>query len=189
MHHRPVIERDAAWFEARAVEALFGRGLGRPLPPRLHRRLRELGVDLSRPLLPAYARRTVEAALEVAAEELAPGHAPPRAHRLLGERLARGFVTSVRARAIVTAARAFGTERSIARAAGSHPTPTNFMHLKLTREHAGRYLVHLTWRPPFPELIEGICAGLLVALGAHAVQVEPREGPVDATVLALQFQP
>ena len=183
------MERDAAWFEARAVEALFGRGLGRPLPSRLHRRLREVGVDLSRPLLPAYARRTIEDALEVAAEELAPGHEPPRAHRLLGERLARGFVTSLKARALVAAARAFGPERSIARAAGSHPTPTNFMQVRLIREDAGRYLVHLTWRPPFPELLEGICAGLLVALGAHAVQVEPRESAADATVLALRFRP
>lgn len=189
MQHRRVMERDAAWFEARAVEALFVRGLGRPLEPRLARRLRECGVDLSRPLLPAYPRATIEGALEVVAEELSPGTEPGAAHRRLGERLVRGFLTSLKARALVAAARAYGPERTVARAVGRHPTPTNFLEVRLVRQGPGSYQALLTWQPPHPALLEGMAAGLLVALGAKGVGVEALPEATHATRLSLRFEP
>ena len=54
---------------AHAVEALFGRALRGQVTERLKARLRQAGLDLDRPLLPAYPIAVWIAALEISVSE------------------------------------------------------------------------------------------------------------------------
>jgi uncharacterized protein (TIGR02265 family) len=74
------------------VEGLFLVGLRSQRTPGFDARLKLLGIDLQRPLLPAYPRETWAHALRLAAEQLWPGLSLEDAHYALGQCLVAGYV-------------------------------------------------------------------------------------------------
>ena len=56
-----------------SVEALLVRGVGNKLTPSLQDKLRSLGFDVSRPLLPAYPLDKWQEAVDLVAQDLYPG--------------------------------------------------------------------------------------------------------------------
>lgn len=95
----------------KVVEAIFVRALDGQIPRTALARLRELGLDLGRPLRPAYPMPVVEAALAAVAQSLSPGRPAADAHRELGRRVVLGFRETWRGRALVHAGRVLGPAR------------------------------------------------------------------------------
>ena len=74
-----------------AVESLYRQALKGRLSEVLKLRLRHAGLDLNRPLLPAYPRRVWVRALELTAEELYPGLEREEAMARLGASFIEGY--------------------------------------------------------------------------------------------------
>ena len=72
-----------------AVESLYRQALKGRLSEVLKLRLRHAGLDLNRPLLPAYPRKVWVRSLELTAEELYPGLEREEAMERLGQRPAQ----------------------------------------------------------------------------------------------------
>ena len=169
----------ARTFDAKVLEALFVRGLDGQLSKRARRRLEDAGLDLQR--IPIQAtREQVLGWLAIAAEELEPGVESALAHRRLGERLVRGFTGGWRTRAALVAARAAGTERTLARLVGKHRAPSNFLSLDFTREGPGAYALGMNLDAPHPELLVGLVQAALAELGADGAEVHlASRGPAE----------
>lgn len=96
----------------RSFEALFVHALARP--PRLERRLRDLGVELDH-LQPQYPISSWRSAIELARKELFPERSEEEALAELGRLVVRGFSETLVGRVFAAAARVLGPERVMVR--------------------------------------------------------------------------
>lgn len=101
------------WF-SNVVEAIFVRGLGDQLTPRLHKELLELGIDVDR-LQPAYPITVMKRALQMATQRLFPSEAEDEALRQLGALSMRGYAQTLIGQAVVEILKIIGVRRSLLR--------------------------------------------------------------------------
>ncbi|OJH34801.1 DUF2378 family protein [Cystobacter ferrugineus] len=110
--HLPARER---WVFEHTVDGLFRIALrGRLSAPALQA-LSEVGVDLSRPLLPAYSSETWARALRIAAADSFPGQPPEVSWCRLGQEVINGLVHTLVGNAMVSVASLLGPLRFLRR--------------------------------------------------------------------------
>lgn len=95
------------------LEALFVRGLAGRLNAEAKAELRALGLDLDRPLLPAYPADVLVRGTELAARHCYPGKPLREAYFLLGERAVLGMEETFVGRTQVAFARLVGPMRAL----------------------------------------------------------------------------
>jgi hypothetical protein len=100
---------------ASVVEGLLRHGLQGQLTPRLKERLRQIGVDVDRPLLPAYPVPLWFYCLRAIVDEVYPGQPLEPAFRDLGTRMTEGYGRTVLGRALYMLARLQGPRRMVLR--------------------------------------------------------------------------
>jgi uncharacterized protein (TIGR02265 family) len=110
---------------ATSIESLFVRGLRLSYGAR--EELRRMGLDVDRPLLPAYPLATWEAALRVATRDVFFGRAPEEARFELGRQMLRRYESTMVGRAIATSARLIGPRRTLERMAQNTRTANNYV--------------------------------------------------------------
>jgi uncharacterized protein (TIGR02265 family) len=112
------------------VEAMFVRGIGARMTPRLRARLAEARLDLDR-LLPAYDYPTWERTLALAVEELFPPGDVRAAYHVLGEWMMDGYFTTFMGKALLHVVRVVGTRRTVERMRTSFRSGNNYTETRL----------------------------------------------------------
>jgi uncharacterized protein (TIGR02265 family) len=159
---------------AQAVDALFVRSLGPHLTREGRVRLKEVGLDLSEPLRPAYSVEQWKSFLRVAAPDVFPGVTQEVAYRALGERHHQGLRQTAVGRASMALVTKLGPRRSLERMAHHVRAGNNFNEVRMEEvgdTHATLWLKEVTADNPY-----FACGFLLEALrmsGASCAGVEP----------------
>lgn len=108
------------------VESVFQRALKDDLTPSLVARLRAMGLDLERKLLPAYPVTLWNAVLEETVKTLSPTQPVPEAARRLGERMIEGYRSTLVGQAVLAMARVLGPRRALLRSRQNWRSGNNY---------------------------------------------------------------
>ncbi len=153
------------------MEGFFVRGLAGRVSPMLRERLRTVGLDLDRRLLPAYPFDTWCSCVRLAAESLHPELPQPEAYRLLGERMVDGFRETLMGRAQFSVLQLLGPQRVLHRAQQSFRSGNNYTEVRVTALGSGRQVVWMN-EPGFTRyVVQGALAAGLRASGAADPEV------------------
>ena len=114
-----------------SVESVFQRALGGEVPPALQDRLRKLGLDLSKPLLPAYPVPLWNQVLELTVATLSPGEPVDRAACLLGERMMHGYRATLVGQAVLAMAKLIGPKRALKRSRQNWRSGNNYSEVEV----------------------------------------------------------
>ena len=159
---------------AQAVEALFVRALGPRLSREGRARLKEVGLDLSEPLRPAYTLEQWKGFLRVVAPEAFPAAPPDVAYFGLGERYHQGLRHTAVGRASMALVTKLGPRRSLERVPHHVRAGNNFNEVRLEEvgpDSATLWMRDVTADNPF--FACGFLAETLRTSGAGDVRVEP----------------
>ena len=114
------------------VEGLFVRGLSGKVSPRLKEQLRQEGLDLDRPLLPAYPLATWMRCVALTAKTMHPDMPEEVAWRMLGERMIDGYRDTMMGRAMLGVLKLLGPKRMLSRAQHGFRTGNNYTEVRVT---------------------------------------------------------
>lgn len=114
------------------IEGLFMRGLTGQVTPRLKEKLRQAGLDLSRPLLPAYPVDVWMRCIGLTAQELYSTTPDTEAWRRLGERMVEGYRETVMGSAMFTLLKILGPRRTLERAQKNFRSGNNYTEVRFT---------------------------------------------------------
>jgi len=159
---------------AQSVEALFVRALGPHLTPEARRRLREVGLDLSEPLRPAYPVEQWRTFLRTAAPDVYPGSPPQVAYFGLGERYVQGYRQTAVGRASMAFIAHMGPKGTLGRVSHGARAGNNFNEVRveeLGNRSATLWMKDVTADNPF--FACGFLAETLRGSGATDIRVEP----------------
>jgi uncharacterized protein (TIGR02265 family) len=154
------------------MEGFFVRGLSGRVSPMLKERLRTVGLDLDRRLLPAYSFDTWCSCVRLAAESLHPELPQPEAYRLLGERMAEGFRQTLMGRAQFNVLQLLGPRRVMHRAQQSFRSGNNYTEARLRELTPDMLEIWMNEPGPTRYLIQGALLVGLRASGAADPRVE-----------------
>ncbi|HEX8435892.1 DUF2378 family protein [Archangium sp.] len=152
------------------IEGLFRFSLRNRLSAPAWQALREVGLDLSKPLLPAYTHETWRRALELTVVDLYP--ALPRAEgwRNLGREVVNGMVHTLMGRAMVGVARLLGPLRSLRRFNNTLRSADNYVESRLTELSPTSCEVWLNEVMDQPSYYQGVIEACLTLAGARDIQ-------------------
>jgi uncharacterized protein (TIGR02265 family) len=166
-----------------SVESLFVHALGGRLDATVREELRRLGLDLDRPLLPAYPVRTWEAALVLAGRTLFPQVTPAEARFELGRLMIAHYDDTVLGKAVVAMGRLIGPRRTLERMTRNIRTSNNYVQSTLEELPGGELRMTSSVLPEFrtqlPDMAwehsgaftRGLVTGILDKLGVEGYQV------------------
>lgn len=120
-------------FFASAFEALYIRALGEQLTPKLKDELRKVGLDVEKPLQPAYPFEVWYQSLLLTATSLHPGVSREEAVERIGVTFLEGFQRTLIGAAVLQFARVIGVERSLVRMDRNTRTSSNVFVSKVER--------------------------------------------------------
>ncbi|MDQ3263688.1 MAG: DUF2378 family protein [Myxococcota bacterium] len=156
---------------APTVEGLV-RGVGAQLNGTTKSELRELGIDLDRPLKPGYPAVMWHRALEVIARDVCPGLEASEAHFRLGSRTVYGLDDTLVGKAMLAMIRLIGPRRTLLRLPTSAKIGTNFVGLTLTELAPNDF--ELVSRPfmGYAEVMQGSVHAVIEISGAPNPRVD-----------------
>lgn len=159
------------------IEVLFRKTLAAHLTPSIEARLREVGLDLSKPLDPAYPFRIFDDALEIVATQGMPHLEKSVALRRIGEMQVDSFAETFLGKATFQFLKLLSRERFLDRMTKSWRQANNFVDAKFTTQPDGSIIVRINDVGRFPEVIEGVLhAGFKAAGHIANVETGAREG-------------
>ena len=156
---------------ASVVEGLLRHGLHGRLTPHLKERLRQIGVDVDRPLLPAYPVPLWFYCLRAIIEELYPGRDAEAAFRDLGARMTAGYGRTLVGRALYMLARLQGPRRMVLRLPHMLGSGDNYTRAEVVERGPCHFEMRMNSALEAPGYAEGIIEALLQLAGAQAPQV------------------
>jgi uncharacterized protein (TIGR02265 family) len=172
---------------AHSVEGLFVRALGE-VPPGLQERLRGIGIDLGKKLLPAYPVRVWNEVLVATAETIYPGEPLARSGRKLGERMMEGYRATLVGQAVLALAKIIGPRRALLRSRQNWRSGNNYSEVKV--EELGPTDFRLTFNEASISrwVSQGLlCSGLTFA-GAKETSVELESFTDDEVVYRITWK-
>jgi uncharacterized protein (TIGR02265 family) len=152
-------------------ESLFSRELRALITPSLDAALKQLGVHLDKPFLPAYPIETWTAVVELLARELYPQDSPQSAQWKLGRSTIEGFTHTIIGKAAFGFLRLIGPVRSVERAARSYANTNNYTKVELKRIGDTAFEFKLNEKHTLPEYDMGVVEAVLEHVGAKMPQV------------------
>lgn len=161
---------------AQTFEGLF-RSVQTRLTPALQQGLKQRGVDLTRPLLPAYSHEVFTEVMLYLAAQLHPLIEEDEAVTLLGRGFMEGFGETMIGRAMLAAMRLIGPRRTLERVSRQFRAGNNFTETKLTPVNERTFELWIN-EVRLPGWYIGIVSrGLELAGGAQVkVEIIGREG-------------
>ena len=160
-----------------AVEGLFHVGLKGQVTPPLQTRLREAGLDLSRPLMPAYPRAAWNHFIQVTAESLWPDAPLDRAYHSLGRHLLLGYSRTLMGGAIIRLLRLIGPRRTLDRMTQNFRSGGNYNLCRVTEVGPREVLFWLNEPTIHPSYVAGIIDMTLELVGVQQrdIQVQTKD--------------
>lgn len=171
------------------VEGLFVRGLAGKLGPGVVAQLRALGLDVEKPLRPAYSRRVINDAVGLVASALYPGLPVDEAWYRVGKFVALGVKNMTLGGATLALLRILGPVRTLHRLARTFRTTNNYMHVELTQRGPGDFALELTPSNAQPRYMQAVIEDMLEHAGAKdlAVTVAEHDAAQERAVYAVRF--
>jgi len=163
------------------------RALGRAPTDPEKRALRELGIDLDRPLEPAYPAVAFAKAVEFVARARSPGLSEAEAYRELGERFFEGYTQTLIGRATGQVLKVIGVRRSLARMERSFRNGNNYMRSHSEDLGSGRVRLYFDHILEQPEYLRGIVLSGGRYVGAKAFVVDLVESGPNRCVLEVRW--
>lgn len=150
---------------ANSIEGLFIRGVGPQLTPEIRTELRKVGIDVEKPLLPAYPSQTYQRAIDVLVTHLHPKLSVGEAQFKLGERAVFGVTDTFVGRSGIAFAKLIGTKRSLMRFPVSSMSSTNFA--KMEAREVGPQSIEIVTCPidGHIEFLKGCVSAVVVLTG------------------------
>jgi uncharacterized protein (TIGR02265 family) len=153
------------------VDSLFNGVLGDRVTPQLRERLRQAGLNLSRPVLPAYQLHQFEAFLEVTAHELYSDVPFDDALFSLGEAQVDAFARTLVGRAAFSFMRMVGVRRSLEQITCSWRNANNFVRTRVHEPSPGTLEVWVNEVGRQPQVIHGTLSRTLHLISSQSYQV------------------
>lgn len=155
-----------------SVEALLIRGVGDQLSDEVRAQVSEMGIDLSRPLLPAYSIDVWNRVVDHIAMALHPERSMAEAQYELGQSTVYGFERTTLGKAMVAVSKLIGPRRALLRFAGSSRSSNNYSYME-AREISPTE-IELTAAPfeGHPEYVQGCLCALIDLTGGKNGEVE-----------------
>lgn len=148
------------------------------MSPAIEAQLRVFGLDLSKPLEPAYPMAVFDSAMEVVALK-GMAHLEKRAAlRKIGELQVESFVATFLGRATFQFLKLLSRERFLTRMTKSFRQANNFIESRVTPRPDGSIAVHINDVGRFPEVFEGVLQAAFAAAGHQARVTEGRRDGV-----------
>jgi uncharacterized protein (TIGR02265 family) len=157
---------------AQTFEGLFHRAYKGQVTPALRERMRAHGVDLDRPLQPAYPVEAWNAALLETARALHPDLPLEAAYQKVGERFLEGFGETLIGSAMMALLRTVGYRRALARMERNFRTGNNYIRSHMVERGPTEVDVHFEDMREPPGFFTGIFLAGARMTGAQGVRVE-----------------
>ena len=152
------------------VEGLFNQALRKAMTIKCRRALAVAGIDLDRPLLPAYPNETWEECLRIAAQMLF-GSEGSAAYNAMGELFIEGFQHTVLGSAIFGSAKLAGVRRSMQRTF-KFRTTNNVTAVTAREVSPTSVEIRYLGIGAIPEFTQGCLGKIMTVLGARSPNVE-----------------
>ncbi|MBZ4420374.1 DUF2378 family protein [Myxococcus sp. RHSTA-1-4] len=162
------------------VEGLLQHGLHGQVSPRLKQRLKQVGVDLDRPLLPAYPVPLWAHCLNIVVEETYPDLPREEGFRLLAEAHVQGYGRTVIGRAVYGVMRLLGPRRLVQRLPQTLRATDNYTEAELLERGPTTYEMRMNSALDAPGYAEALFEAMLRVGGAESPGVTRIH--VDASV-------
>ncbi len=153
------------------LEGLFIRGLGPKVDESLKSRLAALGLDLRKPLLPAYPRAVVNACINETASTLYPTLSAPDAWYQVGKHVTVGIGNTLMGSAVLSLVRLVGPKKSVQRMPRTFSGTNNYMQVTLRELGPSRYELDLTPSNEQPSYMQAVIEDILNHAGARDLRV------------------
>jgi uncharacterized protein (TIGR02265 family) len=164
------VKREDRKVLVQVVEGLLRHGVGERVTPRLRERLRQVGLDLDRPLLPAYPAAQWMHCLHIIVEELYPGRPREEAFRQLAANHVEGYGRTLVGRALLRLLKLLGPRRTVRQMAQALRSTDNYTEVRLTELGPCGYEMWMNSVLDAPGYAEALFVGFLRVSGAE----EPR---------------
>jgi uncharacterized protein (TIGR02265 family) len=142
------------------VQGLFSRAFPKGVPVSLKEKLRVAGVDLDKPLLPAYSVETWIRCIQLSAPVAFPDELPSMAWHKLGEQMIDGYQETMIGRAMFASLRLLGPRRMLQRARRNFRSGNNYTDVLFTDVSETEMDL---WFNETNEVLRHFTAGLVVA--------------------------
>ncbi|AKQ69539.1 hypothetical protein A176_006451 [Myxococcus hansupus] len=169
------------------VEGLLEHGLRGRVSPRLKHRLRQAGIDLDRPLLPAYPVPLWMQCLNVIVEESFPGLSREDAFRQLAERHIEGYGRTLVGRAVYGVMRLLGPRRLVQRLPQTLRATDNYTEVELLEQGPTTFTMRMNSVLDAPGYAESLFESLLRLGGAEAPRVSRTHVAADSTTYLITW--
>jgi uncharacterized protein (TIGR02265 family) len=167
---QPAVRVEDRMVFSTAVEGLLRHALRGQVSPKLRERLYLLGLDIDRPLLPAYPVAVWEKCLRVIVEETYPGVPPEDAFRQLAERHVDGYGQTLVGRAVFRVMRLLGPRRFMQRMPQMLRSSDNYTEAELEEQGPTTYEMRMNSVLDLPGYSEALFESLLRVSGAESVR-------------------
>ncbi|WP_368670410.1 TIGR02265 family protein [Myxococcus sp. AM011] len=156
------------------VEGLIQHGLQGRISPRLKTRLSQVGLDVDRPLLPAYSVLMWQQCLRVIAEETWPGMSLEESFRRLAAAHVEGYGRTLIGRAVYGVMRLLGPRRLVQRMPQTLRGTDNYTEVELVEKGPTTYEMRMN------SVLD--CPGYSESLFEHMIRVGGGESPQVTTL-------
>lgn len=160
------------------LDRLFNEVLAGKITPELQQALRDVGLDLSRPLLASYPVEVHEKCMELVAQHLYRGIPQEVALQTLGELQVDAFARTLVGRATLAAMRLFSVRMALDRLTKAWRNANNFIRTEVREVGRDTYEVWVNEVGRFPEITLGTMSAALqhLARGKFQVKIERYDG-------------
>jgi len=143
-----------------SLQGLISRAFPSGVPSELKEKLRTVGVDLDRQLLPAYPKDTWSRCVEYGARYAFPLEPKELAWRKMGERMVDGYQETMIGRAMFSTLRLLGPRRMLQRSQKNFRSGNNYTEIRLT--DVGPTVLDV-WFNETDEVLRQFTLGLILA--------------------------
>lgn len=150
-----------------SIEAVVNHVLEGKVTPKLKELLRAEGVDLDRPLRPAYPADAWSRCLQHIALELFPNRSAEESFRAMGSSTIDGLQGTMWGRALLAMMRLLGPRRLLIRLQKDIRASDNFTNLVVTELEKTHFEIAVNWGNAMPGYVEGLLGSLMLAGGAR----------------------
>jgi uncharacterized protein (TIGR02265 family) len=164
------------------------RVLERPIPPAQIAGLDALGLDLSKPLLPAYPVQTHAALIDFVAKQRWPDLPPEQAHFELGRAFILAYTQTLLGRALKGVLWTIGPHRSLERMNRTFRTANNFTETRLQRLGTASYELWFNFASR-PNYFRGVVYETLAQSGVKGLDVNISATQDDEVTYRVSWRP
>lgn len=172
---------------SQVVEGLLQHGLHGRVTHRLKQRLKQAGLDVDRPLMPAYPVTLWVGCLSIIAEEAYPGVPREQAFRQLAEAHVEGYGRTLIGRAVFGVMRLLGPRRLVQRLPQTLRATDNYTEVDLVERGPTTWEMRMNSTLDAPGYAEALFEAMLRGGGAESPQVTKLDATAQSSTYLITW--